>query len=247
MRRTYRIAEKNIEICSLYDEVHNLCADYQTDGTPDFSVMTAARDIEYERSKAERENLAEGRGIVRYPDSYLETLAVYRKIAGRMTEFNTLLFHGSVIAVDGEAYLFTAKSGTGKSTHTRLWREVFGERAVMINDDKPLLKVTGSGVTAFGTPWNGKHRLGENTSAPLKAICVLERGERNRIRELPVSAALPFLIQQMYRPADAADLTRSLALLDMLANQLPLYRLQCNISHDAVYTAYNGMNKTYNL
>ena len=108
-------------------------------------------------------------------DEYLETLAVYRKIAEKMIDYDTILFHGSVIAVDGIGYLFTAKSGTGKSTHTRLWRELFGERAVMVNDDKPLIKVSENGIIVYGTPWDGKHRLSTNTFVPLKGICFMSK------------------------------------------------------------------------
>ena len=80
--------------------------------------------------------------------------------------------------MDGQAVLFTAKSGTGKSTHTKLWRDLFGERAVMVNDDKPLLRILKDGVLVCGTPWDGKHRLSTNCALPLKAICILERGKK---------------------------------------------------------------------
>lgn len=241
MKQTYRIAEKNIEINSLYAEVHSLCADYLTGAAPDFTVLITQEDIDRERQKYVRETVSAGLPVKRFPDSYLETLAVYRKIADKMPSYNTVLFHGSAIAVDGQAYLFTAKSGTGKSTHTRLWRAVFGNRAVMINDDKPLLRVTEKHVVVCGTPWNGKHRLGANVSVPLKAVCILERGETNAITKLPANAALPFLLQQMYRPADSAALTASLALLETLMKRVGLYKLQCNISREAAEIAYRGM------
>ena len=111
----------------------------------------------------------------------METLAVYRKIADQMLSYDTLLFHGSVVAVDETGYLFTAKSGTGKSPHARLWREYLGERAVMVNDDKPLLQITKNGVIAYGTPWDGKHHLSSNIAVPLKAICILTRASENHI------------------------------------------------------------------
>lgn len=241
MKKTYKIAEINIEIESVFDGVHDLCAEYCTNDPPDFSVRTTSEDIAREREKSARENIAEGMEVINYSDSYLETLAVYRKIADKMAEYDTILFHGSVIAVDGQAYLFTAKSGTGKSTHTRLWREYFGNRAVMINDDKPLLRVSDNGVTAYGTPWNGKHNLGENTFAPLKAVCILNRGQINKIKPLGISEAMPVLIQQMYRSGDIAALTKALSLLDRLTKNVSLYQLFCNISEDAVKTAYNGM------
>ena len=132
---------------------------YLTDAPADWAVETTVQDILFEREKSAAEDRLEGRAVRNFSDAYLETLAVYRKIAVRMLQHDTLLMHGSAVAVDGKAYLFIAASGTGKSTHTRLWREQFGARAVMVNDDKPLVHVKEDGVTVCGTPWDGKHRL----------------------------------------------------------------------------------------
>ena len=138
MQNKYKIADKVVEVTSIYDEVHAYCSDYQTDDQADYSVTTTQADIDYEREKSAREDEINGIPTRQFSDSYLEELAVYRKIAEKMLDYDTILFHGSVVAVGGVGYLFTAKSGTGKSTHTRLWREYFGDRAVMVNDDKPL-------------------------------------------------------------------------------------------------------------
>lgn len=135
MTKKYKIADKVVEVTSIYDDVHKYCADYQTDEPADYSVITTQADIDFEREKSAREDEVEGIPVRHFSDSYLEELAVYRKIAEKMLEYDTVLFHGSVVAVDNVGYLFTAKSGTGKSTHTRLWREYFGDRAVMVNDD----------------------------------------------------------------------------------------------------------------
>ena len=178
-----------------------------------------------------------------YSDEYLETLAVYRKIAAGLLERDTLLFHGSVIAVDGVAYLFTAKSGTGKSTHTRLWQKQFGDRAVMINDDKPLLRLDEEGVTVYGTPWDGKHHRSTNTACPLKAICILTRSEVNHIQTMDKKNALPMLCQQSYRPADPAALRKTLSLVDRLGRSVKLYKLNCNMEPEAAQVAYDGMNE----
>ena len=158
-----------------------------------------------------------------------------------MIDYDTILFHGSVIAVDGVGYLFTAKSGTGKSTHTRLWRECFGERAVMVNDDKPLLKITHNGVIAYGTPYNGKHRLGSNISVPLKAICILIRDTVNHIEPITRNQAYTKLLQQVYRPADGEKMMKTLDLLDRLADSIKLYQLGCNMDISAAQVAYEGM------
>ena len=177
------------------------------------------------------------------PAEYLELLAIYRQIAEQAPARNVLLFHGSAIAVDGQTYLFTAKSGTGKSTHTRLWRQAFGERAVMINDDKPLLHVGEGGVTAYGTPWNGKHRLGGNLSAPLKALCVLTRDERNHIERITLEDAFPMLFQQCYQPEQAEKIPRVLTLLERLGKTVGLYRLGCNMEPEAAIISYQGMQE----
>ena len=240
MTRKYKIADKVVEVTSIYAEVHEYCAEYLTDEPSDYSVTTTQADIDFEREKSAREDEIEGIPVRQFSDGYLEELAVYRKIAVKMLDYDTILFHGSVVAVDGVGYLFTAKSGTGKSTHTRLWREYFGDRAVMVNDDKPLLHIADT-VTAYGTPYNGKHRLGTNTSVPLKAICILTRSAENHIEPITREQAYTMLLQQVYRPADMLKMAKTLELVDRLADSVKLYRLGCNMDISAAKIAYEGM------
>jgi len=152
MIATYRLADRMIQVSSENARLHEMLAEYRADGTPDFSVQASCEDIAFEREQSNEEDALEGREPRAWSDAYLETLAVYRQIAERMPAYDTVLFHGSVVAVDGVAYLFAASSGTGKSTHARLWRELFGDRAVMVNDDKPLIRISADGATAYGTP-----------------------------------------------------------------------------------------------
>lgn len=242
MTNTYRIAELNICVTSLHDEVHSLCADYLDTGTaPDLIVHTTQADIAFEREKSAQEDEKAGIPIRQFSDDYLETLAVYRKIAEKMPEYNTILFHGSCVAVDGVGYLFTAKSGIGKSTHTELWRELLGSRAVMVNDDKPLIRVADAGAAIYGTPWDGKHRLSTNIAVPLKALCILERAEKNTIRKIAANEAYPMLLQQAYRPLDSMALSKTLTLIDKLASVVNLWRLGCNRDIEAARVAYEAM------
>ena len=237
----YRFAEKVVEINSIYERVQNYCKDYASDETADFSVTVTPEDIVFEKKKSDSEYAYEGLPLPDFTDDILEETAVYRKIAEIMPDHGIFVFHGSVIAVDGQGYLFTAKSGTGKSTHTRLWREYLGDRAVMVNDDKPMLKVTDSGVTAYGTPYNGKHRLGNDIAVPLKAICILTRGEKNNIVRIDKSEAYTMLVQQVYRPQSPLKMAETLELIDKLAEKTELYRLACNMDIEAAEVAYNGM------
>ncbi|MCR5449048.1 MAG: hypothetical protein K6F23_06580 [Solobacterium sp.] len=232
----YLIAGHYISIDSLYDDVHEYCKDYRAESDPDLSVVIDEADIEYERIRSTEDD-----PVRTYFDEYLEKLAVYRKIAEIMPEYDTVLFHGSAVSVDGCAYLFTAKSGTGKSTHARLWREMLGEKAVMVNDDKPLIRVADDQAVVYGTPWNGKHRLGNNIAVPLKAVCVLQRGTENHIEQISSAEAWPHIMQQTYRPADLSAMTKTMVLLDRLTKCVSFYRLSCNMDPEAAYVSYTGM------
>lgn len=160
-----------------------------------------------------------------------------------MPEYDTFMFHSSAVAVDGAAYLFTANNGTGKSTHTRLWREYLGERAVMINDDRPLIKVKNDGITVFGTPPCGKHNIGNNIAVPLKAICILGRAEKNTIQRITKSEACAVLFKQSYHPEDGTALAKTKTIIDKLADRVSLWRLGCNMDISAAELAYNAMKE----
>ena len=99
---TIQLAGKRIHIRPLYDMVREYCKAYIVpDACADLSVQILAEDIAYERRQSEREAELAGQKEAAYTDAYLETLAVYRRIAEWMPMQNTLLFHGSAIAVDG--------------------------------------------------------------------------------------------------------------------------------------------------
>ena len=240
---TICLADQRIGICCEYERTRNYCADYLTGEPADFYIHCCQEDLEAEQEHDRRTALLEHLPYSPKSPTLLELSAVYRKIADHMIDHDTLLFHGSVVSVDGQGYLFTALSGTGKSTHTGLWRQVFGERAVMVNDDKPLLKFTQNGVLACGTPWNGKHRLGSNIQVPLKGLCILSRGQENQICPMDAREALPFLLQQCYRPTDPTAMVKVLTLLDRLTKETGLYSLACNMDPEAAEVAYRGMNR----
>ena len=114
----------------------------------------------------------------------------------QLVKFDGMMLHSSAVVMDGYAYLFSAPCGTGKSTHTSLWRKTFGEdRVLMLNDDKPALRLEDGRWYAYGTPWSGKHGLATNICVPLKGICILERGTENQIRQISAREALPMLMQ----------------------------------------------------
>lgn len=160
----------------------------------------------------------------------------------QLLNFDGMLLHASAVVVDGWAYLFSAPCGTGKSTHTRLWREVFGDRAYMLNDDKPALRFENGRWYAYGTPWSGKYDISTNVRVPVAGICFLHRAQENTIAPLSGPKAIFSLLEQTARPP-AAELRRQLmVLLDLLLNNLPVWQMGCNMDPQAAQVSYEAMS-----
>lgn len=163
----------------------------------------------------------------------------------KLLPFDGMMLHASAVVKDGYAFLFSASSGTGKSTHTTLWREVYGyDRVLMLNDDKPALRLEDGRWYAYGTPWSGKTDQNLNMRVPLGGICLLERGERNEITPCGGAKAVFELLQQTVRPGTAEGRSKVLELLNDLMGKVPVWKLKCNmeqeaaqVSHDAMYQA----------
>lgn len=199
-------------------------------------------DLASEQMLLEREAVEEGLKIRKFKEPFLERSVIQRRVADRLILHNTIMLHGSTVAVDGKAFLFTAACGTGKSTHTRLWRELFGDRAIMVNDDKPFLKILSCGVLAYGSPWSGKHGLASNVCVPLKGICLLHRGKENRIDSLDREAGIAFLQHQVHIPEDRSLTDTTFSLVDALADQIPLWEMYCNKESEAAKVSYFAMS-----
>jgi hypothetical protein len=238
-----QIAGLVTQVLPLYETTAVYCRSYLTDETAAFCIAITDEDLAFEQHMLDEEAREEGMKLRKFTGPFLERAAIQRKIAEELLKTDTFLLHGSTVAVDGKAYLFTAACGTGKSTHTRLWREVFGERAVMINDDKPFLQITQGGVIAHGSPWSGKHGLDTNTCAPLKGVCILHRGQENQIRPMTAEEALPMLHHQSYESADAASREKVCALVNRLAQRIPLWEMECTKEREAALVAFAAMSK----
>lgn len=162
----------------------------------------------------------------------------------QLLRFNGMLLHSSCVVVDGRAYLFSAHSGTGKSTHTKLWcREFAGKGAYVLNDDKPALRLMDDGVFyAYGTPWSGKATYSPNRKVPVGGICILRRGAENRIRPCTAKEAIFTLLPQTSRPTGEWGNEQILKVLDQLLAKVPLWYLECNMEPEAAHVSYNAMS-----
>ena len=234
------IAGRTGRVCSLFESTRDYCGRYLTDEAAEFSVAVTRDDLLAQQEALLEEARQEGIRKRIFTDPFLERAAIQQAFADYLFHHDTLLCHGSTVAVDGGAYLFTARCGTGKSTHTRLWRQVFGDRAQMVNDDKPFLKLTDADVLACGAPWSGKHGLDTNITVPLKGICILERGVENRIHRINPEEALPRLLHETYCPTGQEAVFE--ALVTRLANTVPLWRMTCTKDPQAAQVAFNAMS-----
>ena len=157
-----------------------------------------------------------------------------------LPDFGGFLLHSSAVVYENKAYLFTAPSGTGKSTHTQLWLKNF-EGSYILNDDKPAIKLEDDKFLSYGTPFSGKTDWNVNTSVPLQAICILERGEKNEIEKVSPEEALFVILNQTCRPYDEDKMDKLLTILDKLIEKVPVYRLRCNMEDEAAMVSYNAM------
>ena len=229
-----RIADLNVLVAAQYPFAKRHCADYLSEfESPDVTVAVTDEDIDREMALADH---PVSRG-------YAEFICIHRAIALQLPRFGGFVFHASVVECDGQAYAFSAPSGTGKSTHTALWLEAFGDRARVINGDKPILRFREGQLYAYGTPWCGKEGLSTNASAPLRAICFLTRGIENAIQSIGNDEAVKRLFAQILLPDDTGEMLMLLDLLDRMIKKTPTYLLACNTQKEAALVAYHGMNR----
>ena len=236
---TVKLADKRIQIKSIHSELKDFFKEYLvSDGGYDFAVSWGEEEILLEQKHSEENH---------FSPMYLETLVALRKIAEVLPQKQCLLMHGASIAYHDKAYLFTAASGTGKSTHIRLWRKFLGKEVEIVNGDKPFLSIEKSKVDnevhvhIHGTPWAGKENWQKNHSFELHGICFLNRGKTNMIRQMEPSECLPLILNQIYLPESSISAEQTLALIDLMITNVPLYYLECDVSEDAVRCSFETM------
>ena len=231
MYQYYRIAGLTVKM-DAFGFTRDLAQPYSIDSCSqaDITIETDFRDL-----KAAYPNA---------PDAIFEYLVTGKDFYTKLIDHAGMMLHASAIAVDGKAYLFSADSGVGKSTHTRLWRQVFGdERVTMINDDKPALRLREGIWYACGTPWSGKYGLNRNLCCPIAGICFLERGSENRIEPYTNHDVVFQFLKQTYRPKDVQYSNKLLSLIESLLEKIPVWRMECNREPEAAHTAWEAMTK----
>ena len=231
-----KIADLKVSITVLQNEnrLIEYAKKYADDfsGEPDISISFSREFLERRMKENELLTLSEA--------EYTWTGMDFSK---ELLSFNGLVLHASAVCYDGKAYLFSAPSGTGKSTHTSLWEKVFKGEAFVINDDKPALRIINGKIYVFGTPWSGKTGKNENVCVPLGGICFISRSKDNHIEKMNIKEAISSVLRETLRFPSIDFMEALLCFLDKNLKNIPVFKMGCNTQDEAAVMAYNFIKK----
>ena len=228
------IAKVKIQINNKYPYLKKLCDDYIIDSSDyDFSISVCDEEIDIEKKQTKDQ----------FSNGYIEGICAYRKICKEILKYNCFLMHACTIKIDDFAYLFLAKSGTGKTTHCKLLKEYLQDKMSYINGDKPIIRIIDGIPYAYGTPWNGKERYGNNAFARIKALIFIERDEYNSIIPLSKDQLLDKVIHQILIPTTPDEVNKTFDLLNITLDKTKQYLLKCNMDISAAICSYNTITK----
>ncbi len=244
-----RFAGVTVKVTCAHRSTLDKCRDYLITSespaaglpAPQINAVITQENIEEIRVLNAHSEQAEGIEHRAFSDRYLEALALHKAVSDKMPAFNRVLFHCSSIEVGGRAVAFTAPSGTGKSTHSRLWRQVYGDEVTYINDDKPFIGIDGGELYIYGSPWMGKHSLGRPARVPLAAIGLIVRDEKNFAKRMTPGEAFLTVIKQIHRPADIEMMKRTTQIMKQIAETVPMYEIHCNMDPEAAMVSRAAM------
>ncbi len=153
-----------------------------------------------------------------------------------------MAIHSSTIVCKKKANLFLGESGTGKSTHTRLWlNNIAGSK--LLNDDSPIISVENGRVMVYGSPWSGKTACYHNVGFPVNAFVRLRQEKQNVITKLNVFQAFAALQPSTPPSLSYSDyyMSKIIDNLDAILRQVPVYQLGCLPNDEAAQLAYSTL------
>ena len=157
--------------------------------------------------------------------------------------YSAVAVHTSVIMQGGKAYMFLGESGTGKSTHTRLWRENI-EGAELLNDDSPILRIVDGKPIVYGSPWSGKTPCYKPLCLPLGGVTRLSQAPHNRMRALGKLEAFGALLPSCPPnfAYDEALTDRMCEIIGAVIKTTPVYHLECLPDRAAAELSFNTLS-----
>lgn len=235
MEFTAKIADLTVSISYTHSLIKTMCGEYLTEEAPMFSIEASKEHAEKLR------NYFLGSSQI-FSDAYIESYTLFDTFCTRVIDFDAAVFHAALISFDGQGVAFAALSGTGKTTHIRLWKKLFSDRVEIINGDKPLFTLRDGKFFASGMPWCGKENWGCNKTVPLKAVCFIERAEQNSISPLTENREIMSrLFLQLVMPEEQRLMVKYLEFANKMIKTVPFFLLRCNTGIDAARVAHDGI------
>ena len=227
----YRIADLNIRINTITNYVPAIGNQFIIDNKCLSDIVITATEEKIEKYKEKMpEHLRE--------IGFCENLCVLNELASEILKFNTFLIHGVSAKINNIGIIFTGKSGIGKTTHLKLWQELLGEKLVVINGDKSLIRFIDDTPYVFGTPWKGIERIGGNESSVLTDICFIEQNQEDIVYEISSDEAFQKILNQIYIPDDSTKRIQILTLLDKILKKCRFWVIKCGTTLNAAEVAY---------
>lgn len=233
-----RIADFNITFHTELTQFNTIMKEYISD----FDVA----DFDFNLSQTQITNEKKEYKFIETNDRHaiFESAALLREFAEQLPKHNAFLLHSACFSVEGIGVAFTAVSGTGKTTHMKLWKKHLCKKLTAINGDKPIIRFFENEPEtpyAYGTPWNGKERYGHNLRTKLQHICFIERSETNFVEQIKKEDAINLLFKQVYASKDPVVMMNTIKLIDRLLNCCKLWKIHCNMEVEAAQIAYEAI------
>ena len=228
----YRIADLVVGVDFQYERGYNQAQPYRIDDEtePDLCLEISEKRYEYEMNRG-----ADSRELV----EYVLTRWMFQV---KILKFDGLVLHSSAVVYENKAYLFSAYSGTGKSTHTQLWIQRFGaDKTFILNDDAPAIRKIDGKWFAYGTPWSGSSPLNVNTKVPLQGIGFIERSDSDWTKQLTPDEAAKLFLMQTTTPRNKETLIQSLDRIVNLLGEIPVFLVGCTMNPNAARVSYEAM------
>ena len=210
----YKIADVIWDICPEQENTKNLLKDYE--------VVMQNADVKVPAMN--QDEIPEHMQLLQY---------INEQLAGK---YQGIMIHAAAIVYRQKAYLFAATPGTGKTTHICLWKQVLGDEALVLNGDKPFIRIKDDQILVYGGPWRGKERLGCNEVYPLGGVYLLRRGQENRVCKTVFGERLQGLLDSVLLCAEHESMVSTMNILNAICKTVPVATLHCNMEKDAVYT-----------
>lgn len=232
----FKIAGLTVDMNIKYQRLKNQCRAYEIPySNTEADITLNIEEITYQKARKEYPSVS---------DEDLEYMMYGFLFYDKLLDFEGIMLHASAVSVGGYAYLFSADSGVGKSTHTSHWLKLFGEKAFILNDDKPALRYINGKFYCFGTPFSGKFDINKNTAVQLGGICFLNRGSENKIEKINSESAFKYIYRQTQSFNDTVRIEKRLELLDKLLSIADCYYMECIDDISAAKMSFDKMKKS---